>query len=31
MDIYDNVINFYDNKKIKEIVFKDFNIKKRNI
>lgn len=31
MDIYDNVINFYDNTKIKEIVFDDFNINKKII
>lgn len=31
MDLYDNVINFYDNTKIKEITYKDFNIDKNNI
>lgn len=31
MDLYGDIINFYDNTKIKEIIYKDFNINKNNI
>ena len=31
MDLYDIVINFYNNTKIKELIFKDFDIKKNKI